>query len=288
MLNFLRLPCPDTLPQHSLRTCETISSYSTRLPRGGHPSHVSAASKIPKPTMLNSGCAENDVRRSDYISSEAPLRVIIAGGGLGGLFAAISLRKIGADVTVLERTSKFRPLGGPIQLASNGVSAIKATSEILFNRVHEVGRPFWRTTSGIRDGISGRWMFEFGAITEIPVERNLPFSICVDRSDLQDVLLEEFRSEGTLLFDSSFARYRNNSIAQGGGVTVFLDDGRELQADVLVGADGIWSQVRAQMFGEPVGAKGASSTASFTGFKLYSGLPILKAYYYEDVGYSVG
>ena len=33
-------------------------------------------------------------------------------------------------------------------------------------------------------------------------------------------------------------------------------------------------------------AKGAASTASFTGYKLYSGLPIFRPYYYEDVGYS--
>ena len=40
------------------------------------------------------------------------------------------------------------------------------------------------------------------------------------------------------------------------------------------------------MFGESAGAKGAASTASFTGYKLYSGLPIFRPYYYEDVGYS--
>jgi zeaxanthin epoxidase len=42
------------------------------------------------------------------------------------------------------------------------------------------------------------------------------------------------------------------------------------------------------MFSEPAGTKGASSTASFTGYKLYSGLPLFKPYYYSDVGYSAG
>lgn len=229
---------------------------------------------------------EAGAKLPDDISPEAPLRVLVAGGGLGGLFAAICLRKAGADVVVIERTLRYRPFGGPIQLASNGVSTIKSTSDNLFRRVHEVGRPFWHTTSGIRDGLKGNWMFKFDAITELPDELNLPFSICVDRSDLQEVLLEEIGSTGVVHMGTSIASYKNNPPESGGGVTALLEDGRQLHADVLIGADGIWSQVRAQMYGEPVGAKGASSTASFTGYKLYSGLPVFKPYYYEDVGYS--
>ena len=86
---------------------------------------------------------EAGAKLPDDISPEAPLRVLVAGGGLGGLFAAICLRKAGADVVVIERTLRYRPFGGPIQLASNGVSTIKSTSDNLFRRVHEVGRPFW-------------------------------------------------------------------------------------------------------------------------------------------------
>jgi zeaxanthin epoxidase len=250
------------------------------------------------PSWLTETAAER-ASLPDDVTKDAPLRVLVAGGGLGGLFAAISLRNAGADVVVIERTSQYRPFGGPIQLASNGVSTIKATSESLFRKVHDVSRPFWRTTSGIRDGLKGNWMFTFGAITEIPDENDLPFSICVDRSDLQEVLLDEIREtrsrgdgdgdvNGNGIFvqmGSSVSRYENVP-RPGGGVRVTLDDGSEITADVLVGADGIWSKVRAQMFREPSGVKGAGSTASFTGYKLYSGLPVFQPYYYEDVGYS--
>ncbi len=222
----------------------------------------------------------------DDVSAEAPLRVLVAGGGLGGLFAAICLRNAGADVAVLERTGEYRPFGGPIQLASNGVSTIKATSEKLFNAVHKVSRPFWKTTSGIRDGLKGSWMFTFGAITELPDEMDLPFSICVDRSDLQEQLLQEIDDENIVQMNSAFAKYENLDEKYGGGVLVTLEDGREIHADILLGADGIWSKVRSQLFNEPSGVKGAGSTASFTGYKLFSGLPIFKPYYYEDVGYS--
>ena len=84
--------------------------------------------------------------------------------------------------------------------------------------------------------------------------------------------------------DAAVVKYANR--ADGAGVDATLADGRVVTADVLVGADGIWSEVRAQMFGEPGGVKGAGSTASFTGYKLFSGLPLFRPYYYEDVGYS--
>ena len=271
-------------PAHSHRSRRRVSSRHV----GRSASRVSprAAGWFAEPTA--------DV--PDAVSTDAPLRVLVAGGGLGGLFAAICLRNAGADVVVLERTASYRPFGGPIQLASNGVSVIKATSESLFRRVHDVSRPFWRTTSGIRDGLKGNWMFTFGAITELPDEQDLPFSICVDRSDLQAALLEEIsethacddenenETQRVVRMDAAVVRYANR--ADGRGVDATLADGRVVTADVLVGADGIWSAVRAQMFGEPGGVKGAGSTASFTGYKLFSGLPLFKPYYYEDVGYS--
>ena len=67
----------------------------------------------------------------DAVSTDAPLRVLVAGGGLGGLFAAICLRNAGADVAVIERTATYRPFGGPIQLASNGVEGFQPASEEL-------------------------------------------------------------------------------------------------------------------------------------------------------------
>lgn len=50
------------------------------------------------------------------MTSENPLKVIVAGGGVGGLFLAKALQKQGAKVTVLEKTSKFARFGGPIQV----------------------------------------------------------------------------------------------------------------------------------------------------------------------------
>merc|ERR1719261_1668146 len=64
----------------------------------------------------------------EEISEKNPLKVMIAGGGVGGLSLAKALSKNpNMEVLVLERADKFKRFGGPIQLASN---ALKAISEM--------------------------------------------------------------------------------------------------------------------------------------------------------------
>ena len=221
------------------------------------------------------------------IDEKNPLRIIIAGGGLGGLFAAICLLNAGMEVTVLEKTSNYRPLGGPIQLASNGIGTVKLISERLYKGINNVARPFWGTESGIRDGLTSEWMFKFDAITELPCDLNLPFSICIDRSDLQSELLTEIGQIGkknAVHMASMMKSYEINSL---GEVIVHLSDSIDspLIGDILIGADGIWSQTRSILFDEPLGSSSASSTASFTGFKLFSGLPQFASEDLLEIGY---
>ena len=57
-------------------------------------------------------------------AASPPPRAMIAGGGIGGLFTAITLRNEGYDVSVFEKTREYRSFGGPIQIASNGLEAV--------------------------------------------------------------------------------------------------------------------------------------------------------------------
>jgi len=234
------------------------------------------------------------VKRKSALESTAKdhkMKVLVAGGGLGGLFLAICLARKGIDVIVLERTKIYRPLGGPIQLASNGMSVLKATSENLYRRVQDNSRSFWGTKSGIKDGLTSEWMFQFDAITDIPKNRELPFAICIDRSDLQACLLQEISNVNSdlnfgkvqVIMNAQVVSYTDDSAR--GRVSAVLEDNSSFEADVLIGADGIWSSVRAQMFKEPIGVKEAESTASHTGYRLFSGLPIYKSGDYFDIGY---
>ena len=83
-----------------------------------------------------------------------PLKVAIAGGGVGGLTAAYYMLKKGFDVTVYEKTSEFARFGGPIQFASNALSVLKEIDDNLFDRVMEKFTFTGIRTCGIKDGAS--------------------------------------------------------------------------------------------------------------------------------------
>ena len=82
-----------------------------------------------------------------------PLKVAIAGGGVGGLTAALCMLKKGFDVTVYEKTSQFARFGGPIQFASNALSVLKEIDDTLFDRVMEKFTFTGTRTCGIKDGM---------------------------------------------------------------------------------------------------------------------------------------
>jgi NAD(P)-binding Rossmann-like domain len=82
-----------------------------------------------------------------------PLKVAIAGGGVGGLTTALCLLKKGIDVTVYEKTAAFARFGGPIQFASNALSVLKAIDDTLFDRVMEKFTFTGTRTCGIKDGL---------------------------------------------------------------------------------------------------------------------------------------
>ena len=82
-----------------------------------------------------------------------PLKVAIAGGGVGGLTAALCMLKKGFDVTVYEKTAAFARFGGPIQFASNALSVLKEIDDTLFERVMEKFTFTGTRTCGIKDGL---------------------------------------------------------------------------------------------------------------------------------------
>ena len=82
-----------------------------------------------------------------------PLKVAIAGGGVGGLTTALCMLKKGFDVTVYEKTAAFARFGGPIQFASNALSVIKEIDENLFERVMEKFTFTGTRVCGIKDGL---------------------------------------------------------------------------------------------------------------------------------------
>ncbi len=232
--------------------------------------------------------------QSTAVTPDNPLRVIVSGGGVGGLFLAKALQNQGMKVTVLEKTGKFERFGGPIQLASNALATIKGIDESLFEKLMKKFTFTGTRTNGIKDGIRTVWYTKFEAITKAAEFFDLPYTGVIDRPDLQELLLNEVGGDETVQRDSEVLRWEQ--LPDGRGVKVYVKKGEKamgkgsgtmetMEADVLVGADGIWSTIRSQMWNQP--AKGPDSGTSYSGYTCFAGDTIQKTPYYFDVGYQV-
>ena len=112
----------------------------------------------------------------DAISEANPLKVLIAGGGVGGLALANVLSKNPAmSVTILERTQSFKRFGGPIQLASNALKILSEMDENVYNQVMEKFTFTGDKKNGIKDGIRDDWyaMFDLSSPAE---SRGMPYT----------------------------------------------------------------------------------------------------------------
>ena len=103
-------------------------------------------------TGFASAASQNDDLLGLPARPGRPIKVAIAGGGVGGLTTALCMLKKGFDVTVYEKTSAFARFGGPIQFASNALSVLKEIDDKLFDRVMEKFTFTGTRTCGIKDG----------------------------------------------------------------------------------------------------------------------------------------
>jgi zeaxanthin epoxidase len=228
--------------------------------------------------------------------------------------------KKGFQVRVYEKTAAFARFGGPIQFASNALSVLKEMDDTLFTRVMDKFTFTGTRTCGIKDGLradgsfrmtqdSIDYLFNKDApadwFVKFPLKQcadlfGLPYTGVIDRPDLQEILIEECKK-----LDPDFIRNGNPVVSyqqqlDGGaegstrsspGVTVTLADGQTDTADILVGADGIWSAVRAQMYGEEVKKSTANKKrrqgCTYSGYTVFAGETILSTPDYYETGYKV-
>lgn len=165
-------------------------------------------------------------------------RAVVVGAGIGGLAVARVLRDVGFDVQVLERSPSMEPLGAGITLWANAVRVLR---EIGVARHLPAQSPV-ETESGLR-----RWDGKLLAKTdpaEIERRYGLPL-LLLQRSTLQQALLEDGIAD--LVQTGAEAKGVTESAA---GVKVELLDGKPIEADLLVGADGVRSAVRASLLGD--------------------------------------
>ena len=94
-------------------------------------------------------------------SGQKKLKVLVAGGGIGGLVFALAAKKKGFEVMVFERDlSAVRGEGqyrGPIQIQSNALAALEAIDSEVADEVMRVGCITGDRINGLVDGVSGNW-----------------------------------------------------------------------------------------------------------------------------------
>jgi salicylate hydroxylase len=169
--------------------------------------------------------------------------VLIAGGGIGGLAAALALANKGMHSVVFEQSPQFGEIGAGIQLAPNAFHAFDALG--IGERARK-GAVFVDELL-FMDAIADE------RIVGIPVGERFrkrfgnPYAV-VHRADLHDALLDACRASGRvdLRVSSRVTRYE----PAGNNVSAVLKSGERIEGAALIGADGLWSAVREQMIGD--------------------------------------
>ncbi|WP_447006278.1 FAD-dependent monooxygenase [Saccharothrix isguenensis] len=145
------------------------------------------------------------------------MKAVVVGGGLGGVTAAVALREVGWEVSVLERAPEFGEVGAGVGVMPNAMRALAALG--LADDVRRIGTP--RVAGGIRDP-RGRSLARVDAT-------QLDHVVAVHRADLHRVLRSALPAE-CLVTDTDVRS---------------VDD---LDADLVVAADGIRSRIRQALF----------------------------------------
>jgi len=179
-----------------------------------------------------------------------PLPLLIAGGGIGGLAAALAVARTGRPVRVLERAAQFGEIGAGLQLAPNASHALARLGVLDAIAPYAVfpRRLVWR------DARSGAQVTALDLGERFRKHYGHPY-VVMHRGDLLDVLLAACRADARIVLDAS--RDVIDVEEHGDGVRAVCADGTTYSGTALVAADGLWSRLRKLVHddGEPVAAR---------------------------------
>ena len=106
--------------------------------------------------------------------------MVIAGAGVGGLALANAFHGVPhVKTTVLEKTSKFKRFGGPIQLASNAMQVLREMDGDMYDNIEGKATFTGNLTNGIKDGIRNEWCVEAAPALRLPLPLPRPFGVLV-------------------------------------------------------------------------------------------------------------
>src|SRR5580693_8767200 len=173
-------------------------------------------------------------------STHRPLKIVIIGAGIGGLAAAIALRQRGIEVEIFERSAKLEEAGAGLQIGPNAVKVLRALGledELMRNAFEPLS-----IMSVTWD--EGRLRFRQPLKAVAREKYGAPY-MSAYRPDLHNMLRRATGDTPLTLGANCIGADTVNGTA----VARFAD-GTTAEADIVIGADGIRSAIRAQHFGD--------------------------------------
>ncbi len=167
------------------------------------------------------------------------MRVVVVGAGLGGLAAACALRQRGFEVEVHERAAHLGEVGAGVQLGPNAVKVLRALDLEASLRRHAF-EPGNRLTLNWNDASLRNAAATRGADA---LTYGAPY-LTARRADLHKVLRAALPRNAIRL-----SRACLGAETRGGVAAAHFSDGSQVEADLVVGADGIRSAIREKLFG---------------------------------------
>lgn len=170
--------------------------------------------------------------------------ILIAGGGIGGVAAALVLARSGHAVTVLEQATEFGEIGAGIQLGPNIFRMFEYLG--LTEEINKVA--YFPPAMGMRDVRTGEQVVrvQMGNAARAAYG-GFAYGV-IYRKDLHDVLLNACRKEPSIMLrtNAGVASFTQDASR----VTAVLKDGEQIQGAALIGADGLWSGIRQSIVGD--------------------------------------
>jgi salicylate hydroxylase len=174
------------------------------------------------------------------------LPVIVAGGGIGGLAAALALVRQGFQVTVLEQAPEIGEIGAGIQLGPNAFHAFDALG--VGDKAR--GRAVYTECMVMHDAVDETLVGRLETGEAFRQRFGNPYAV-IHRADVHLSLLEGAQETGRVTFHTNTRVERIEQAEGAGTVTAIDQNGHRWTGQALIGAEGGKSVVRAQYVNDP-------------------------------------
>ena len=169
------------------------------------------------------------------------MKAVIAGGGIGGLATSVALAMDGWEVEVVERAPVLQEVGAGLQISPNGMHVLDhlGITPLIKDTYFEP------ETLEVRRGSRRRRVFRIN-LRGLAERRWGNKFIQIHRADLHGALQVRARELGVVIRPRSEV---TGYIREGNGASVYVDGQDRIHGDIVIGADGIRSAIRAQLAG---------------------------------------